>query len=283
MSRFTECTLKQLIKRKFSVRSVVLDGYGPSFESFHQTQSVIHSSRPNVILEICRNHNIPFYICRRPLELLPSFQTEIKGDIFLLSCYPKRLPKQIVNLARVACINIHPSKLPKYRGSNPIFWQLKYGELDTGVTLHSVSEQIDAGDILAFKLVNYDRGSRLANIEQEFVKTAVEILEELIGTSSSEWLPVKQEAELSTWFPPPCDNDFTLGTDCDVETAFNFIRAYAKSSRPIVIRDGAQFHRAVDASRENLKSETSLQNQAQNVLILNFSNGQIAIQTEDKC
>lgn len=45
-------------------------------------------------------------------------------------------------------LNFHPSLLPYYRGAIPSYWALKNGEASTGLTVHSISEQIDAGDIL---------------------------------------------------------------------------------------------------------------------------------------
>ena len=211
-SRFTEITLRQLLKKEIKVQSVFLDGFGPSSETFHASQVEIHRSKPSSILSICNRNNIPFYCFSDPDDLWCSSKIPPAIDISLLSCYPKRLPMEVVNLARQACINIHPSLLPKYRGSNPIFWQIKNGETQTGVTLHKVGEQIDAGDILAHRKVPHTRGARLAEIELELVKCAVDCLQELLAASYSKWERVEQKDENATWYPPPCDDDFVLDT-----------------------------------------------------------------------
>lgn len=182
---------------------------------------------------------------------------------------------EVVNLAHHACINIHPSLLPKYRGPNPIFWQIRNGETQTGVTLHKVSEKIDAGDILACKKVPYTRGARLVDIQQELIENAVNCLHGLLANSYSKWERVEQKEENSTWFSPPCDDDFVLNTEADAQKAFNFIRAYAKEYRPIVVQDGARTHQVIDAIHMAQRPEYSAQIQQYTTEILRFSNGKL--------
>ncbi len=65
-----------------------------------------------------------------------------------MSCYSKRLPDEIINLADKGCFNMHPSLLPKYRGPEPIFWQMKAAD-EVGVSWHYVNTDFDAGAIVA--------------------------------------------------------------------------------------------------------------------------------------
>ena len=58
------------------------------------------------------------------------------------------MPKSFLNIPPKGCINVHPSMLPKYRGSAPIQWAVLNGDKTTGVTIMYLNEEMDAGDII---------------------------------------------------------------------------------------------------------------------------------------
>ena len=69
-------------------------------------------------------------------------------DLVLSVFYREMLPRRVLEAARVAALNLHPSLLPAYRGRAPINWVLVHGESETGVTLHHMIGRADAGDIV---------------------------------------------------------------------------------------------------------------------------------------
>ena len=74
---------------------------------------------------------------------------DISPDLILSIYYRKILPKALIDLPRLGCINIHPSALPFYRGPVPTAWAIENGEEEFGITLHLMDLGIDTGDILA--------------------------------------------------------------------------------------------------------------------------------------
>ncbi len=70
-------------------------------------------------------------------------------DLVLSVFYRDMLPGRVLEAARLAALNLHPSLLPAYRGRAPINWVLVNGERETGVTLHHMVARADAGDIVA--------------------------------------------------------------------------------------------------------------------------------------
>ncbi|MEG0614339.1 MAG: methionyl-tRNA formyltransferase, partial [Oscillospiraceae bacterium] len=60
----------------------------------------------------------------------------------------KLLPKAVLDAPKKACINVHASLLPKYRGAGPIQWSVLNGETETGVTTMLMAEGLDTGDML---------------------------------------------------------------------------------------------------------------------------------------
>lgn len=84
---------------------------------------------------------------RGPRSMINKIK-EIEPDIIFSVYYRKILCKEILSIPRIGCINIHPSKLPYYRGPVPTAWAIKKGEKRFGITIHDMDEGIDTGDIL---------------------------------------------------------------------------------------------------------------------------------------
>lgn len=71
-----------------------------------------------------------------------------KPDVIVVAAFGQILSRQILELPRYGCINVHASLLPKYRGAAPIQWAVIDGEKESGVTIMQMNEGIDTGDIL---------------------------------------------------------------------------------------------------------------------------------------
>lgn len=81
-----------------------------------------------------------------------EFKEEIRAlepDLVCVVSYGVILPKSFLKIPPLGCINVHPSMLPKYRGSAPIQWAILNGDKTTGVTIMYLNEQMDAGDIIS--------------------------------------------------------------------------------------------------------------------------------------
>ncbi len=76
---------------------------------------------------------------------------ELEPECIVVVAYGKILPKEIIELPKFGCINIHASLLPKYRGAAPIQWSIINGERETGVTAMYMDEGLDTGDIIMKK------------------------------------------------------------------------------------------------------------------------------------
>lgn len=81
----------------------------------------------------------------------PQFEkqlAECRPDLIVTAAYGRILPKNILDLPPLGCLNVHASLLPAYRGAAPIQWCLIHGETETGITLMLMDEGMDTGDIL---------------------------------------------------------------------------------------------------------------------------------------
>ena len=94
-----------------------------------------------------KKHNIKTI---QPVKIQDSI-SEIRSlapDLIIVISYGQTIPREILNIPKQGCLNVHPSLLPKYRGPSPIQTVILNGEKETGVTIIQMIEKIDAGPII---------------------------------------------------------------------------------------------------------------------------------------
>jgi methionyl-tRNA formyltransferase len=82
------------------------------------------------------------------VEIVDNLRT-CKPDLLVVIAFGQKIGKEIIDLAPKGAINVHASLLPKYRGAAPINWAIIDGVTETGVSIITVAEKMDAGDVLA--------------------------------------------------------------------------------------------------------------------------------------
>lgn len=126
----------------------------------------------------------------------------IAPDLIVVTAYGQILPKEILELPKYGCINIHASLLPKYRGAAPINWVLLNGETETGVTSMQMSEGLDTGDMLIKKSVKIGENETYSQLYGRLADIGGEVLmETLAELESGNLAPEKQDDSLSCYSP----------------------------------------------------------------------------------
>lgn len=110
---------------------------------------------------------------------------KLSADVFVVAAFGQILSKEILEMPKWGCLNIHASLLPKYRGSSPIQWTVINGEEKSGVTIMQMDEGVDTGDILYQKEILLDRKEtgeslfdKLSVLGAEAIVEALSLLEE---------------------------------------------------------------------------------------------------------
>lgn len=93
-------------------------------------------------------------------------------DIILSVASSRIFGKEILSVPKIACLNVHSDKLPKYRGVNPSFWSLLNQEKQSAVTVHFVNEGIDDGDIIIQDVFNIQESKSLHDVYVKVLKIA---------------------------------------------------------------------------------------------------------------
>ena len=270
LNQFTFCALSQILERQLILSGIVISAYGPPSQTTQSDSLDVRQPDAHRLIELCSQRNVPVCYFIDQHEQLSNFVRRHPADLFVLACYPRRLEDSIVHLARHECINIHPSLLPRYRGVDPLFWQLRRGETNTGVTLHQVAQQLDGGDILYSGKVPFEPGLRLQQIQSKLVKCGIEFLEELLQTPRCEWRFQAQNHEEASWHPAPCEEDFSIATDFSATAAFNIVRAYADMNMPLKVVAADAIYQVRDVVEPGAEVERDTD---RNLLDIEFSDG----------
>lgn len=137
---------------------------------------------PTPVKEEALKHEIPVYQpakLRNNQEFFHILQ-EINPDIIIVAAFGQIIPKEILNLPRYGCINIHASLLPKYRGAAPIQQAVIDGERESGVTIMKMGEGLDTGDMIARIVIPIDvketGGSLFAKLAQAGAELLIKTL-----------------------------------------------------------------------------------------------------------
>lgn len=108
-----------------------------------------HKLAPPPVKELAEKYGLPVF---QPVTLRDEgVQEQIRSlcaDLAVVVAYGKILPKVVLDMPRLGCINVHGSLLPKYRGAAPIQWAVINGEEVTGVTTMYMGQGVDTGDML---------------------------------------------------------------------------------------------------------------------------------------
>src|SRR5690606_35871892 len=105
---------------------------------------------------------------------------ELRPDLIVVACFPKLLPGRLLARARHGGINLHPSLLPALRGPDPLFWTFRQALSETGVTLHELTDQFDAGPIVARARRDVPDGIRAPDLEHDLAVKGADLLLEVI-------------------------------------------------------------------------------------------------------
>ena len=155
-------------------------------------------------VKVCaQKHNIPVF---QPNTLKTNEAEElIKSlcpDIMVVVAYGKILPLNILNIAKLGCVNGHASLLPRHRGASPIQWSLVCGDKVTGVTTQLMGEGIDTGDILLTEETIIEANENAGELHDRLsLITASLMLETLEGLEKENIIPIKQDDSLSNYAP----------------------------------------------------------------------------------
>lgn len=165
---FAGTILTSLLREKYDVVAV-----------FTKPDKTIHKNsgpKENLVKEISEANNISAYQPEKLNDQVISQIKKINPDLIVIVAYGKIIPREIIDIPRFGCVNVHPSLLPKFRGPSPIQNALLAGEKETGTTIMLINEKMDEGDILAQEKMAIDPDDTYPTLSQKLASLSAYLL-----------------------------------------------------------------------------------------------------------
>ena len=126
----------------------------------------------------------------------------LKPDVIVVMAYGQILPRDILNIPKVACLNLHASLLPRWRGAAPIQAAIAAGDRQTGITAMYMDEGLDTGDILLQRKINISPTDTGGSLHDRLAQIAPKALLESLGMLAERTAPrTPQDNTLATYAP----------------------------------------------------------------------------------
>lgn len=162
-----------------------------------------HHMMPPPVKELALKYDIPVY---QPQRLRNSDAVEILSkiapELIIVVAYGQILPKEVLELPKFGCINIHASLLPRYRGAAPIQWCVLNGEKKSGVTSMQMDVGLDTGDMLLTAETEIGENDTAEDLHDRLSVLGAQVMSDTIKLLEKGGLnPEKQDDSLSNYAP----------------------------------------------------------------------------------
>ncbi|HSF31006.1 MAG TPA: formyltransferase [Candidatus Tectomicrobia bacterium] len=208
--------LKELLECGEEVSAVVTHEDDPSEHVWFESVSALGQAAGIAVLTP-KTPNSPAFM---------RYLRTLQPDLILSFYYRRLLSSAVLAMPRLGAINLHGSLLPKYRGRAPVNWVLVNGETQTGVTLHYMTEQADAGDIIAQRPVDIAFEDTALTLFEKVAQAAVELLRQTFPCIKAGIVPRQpQDPTQATYFGARTPDDGRIDWDRPALGLYNLVRA----------------------------------------------------------
>ena len=220
---FAVPTLAALIYSPHEVCAVYTQPPRPAHRGKKETPSPVH--------RLANAHGLSVYTPEslKSREVQKEF-TAHGADVAVVAAYGLLLPRPILTACRFGCVNVHPSRLPRWRGAAPIQRTVMAGDTETSICIMQMDEGLDTGDVLLE--VNYPvQGDMTAGeLHDTLAREAGPIVLEALGRlAAGTAFPQKQEEEGVTYAKKITKEEARINWNFPARHLYNLIRGLSPS------------------------------------------------------
>lgn len=181
------------------------------------------------VKQLAQAHGIPV---RQPTSLKhESEQQELASfspDLMIVVAYGLLLPKAVLHIPRLGCLNVHASLLPRWRGASPIQQAILANDHETGVSYMQMVEALDAGDVLASMHLPLDENISTPVLHDRLAQLGAQhLLDVLTAWQAGDLIPKPQDPNQVTYAKKIQKSDALLDWQLSANALACQIRAYA--------------------------------------------------------
>jgi len=181
------------------------------------------------VKKIAKIYSIPIF---QPKKLKDSETIEalkkLSPDFIVVAAYGKILPKSVLEIPKIAPVNVHASILPRWRGASPIQYAILSGDKTTGISIMKMDEGVDTGDIYEYsKEIEIEEKETTLTLTEKLAKVGAEILPiSLEKIYNGEVSLIKQDESKATYAPRIKKEDGIIDFSKNAEYIERMVRAF---------------------------------------------------------
>ncbi|NJR25297.1 MAG: methionyl-tRNA formyltransferase [Richelia sp. CSU_2_1] len=184
---------------------------------------------PSPVKMVALNHNIPIWQPRRikkAAETISQLQAT-EADVFVVVAYGQILSQTILDIPKLACINVHGSILPKYRGAAPIQRCLFEGEKKTGITTMLMDAGMDTGAMLLKDFTGITLLDNAESLGDRLAEIGADLLVETLVKLRDGKIEAEPQNDAEATYAPPIQNaDYVLDWSQSAIALHNKVRGF---------------------------------------------------------
>ena len=192
---FAEKSLEAIYNSGHEILAVVTNPDRPKGRGMKMIASPVKEYALEKHLEVYQPEKV-----RNNEEFLNTVK-KINPDLICVVAYGKILPKELLEIPKMGCINVHGSLLPQYRGAAPIQWAVLNGDKTTGITTMYMNEGMDTGDMILKEEVEIGPEETTGDLWQKLSKIGGEILVKTLKLIEEGKAPREKQTEEATLAP----------------------------------------------------------------------------------
>jgi methionyl-tRNA formyltransferase len=211
---------------------------------------------PPPIKAAIAGNNVPVLQPKRIKDAVEEIRG-LKPDVIVVMAYGQILPRTILEIPRIACLNLHASLLPRHRGAAPIQAAIVAGDRETGISVMYMDEGLDTGDVLLQKRIEIapnETGGSLHDRLSEIAPTA--LMDALSQLQSGNASRTPQDSSAASYAPKLNREDGRIDWNEPADLIERKVRAFDPwPSAFTVLRDDAGHERKLKIFRAHVLSE----------------------------
>lgn len=192
---FAQESLKCLVDEKYNIVGVVTNPDRPKGRGMKMIASPVKEYALEKGLDVYQPEKV-----RKNIEFIEKIK-ELNPDIICVVAYGKILPKEILDIPKYGCVNVHASILPKYRGAAPIQWAVLNGDKVTGVTTMYMDVGMDTGDTILVEETKIGEEETTGELWNRLSKIGGNLLVKTLKQIEEGTAPRKKQGEDFTMAP----------------------------------------------------------------------------------
>ena len=230
----------------------------------HSPLPLLNASPYTSIIQLAESRHIPVWeVARLSDPATVDTLQHYAPDMFCVACFSLYIPRVVLDIPRSGCINLHPSRLPINRGPDPLFWTLREGNHQTGVTVHYMDEGMDTGDIVAQTIIDIPDGIRYAQLETRCAVQGGSLMAQAVwDIYRGVVTPFPQDEATASYHPLPTYEDVVIRVnEWSARRVFNFVRGLATREEPVPLITNGKTIYAQDAISYSHKFDVNTQSE----------------------